>query len=411
MNPLKDVPRIRRLRRMLILCVFGSMAGLNLHTLWQARTLIANGYSDFVHFYAAGQMTRTGRGSELFDPSSQMAAQSPLSAAVRARGRPFVYMHPPFEALLFAAFSYLPYLDAFLLWDLISIVALLAVPILLRTELRAIQDLPTHLWLLVFLAFFPVFALLLQGQDDAFLLFPVTLSYLALRRHADFRAGCWLGLALIRPQFVLPLMFILLAGGQPGVAAGFALTGLGLGILTLAVFGWPLLGGYTRHLWSTEQTVNPSGNMPNLHGLFTSILSHLAAPSVITALVFLGSAVLLIIAAQKWRRHHGDHPELAFSLAIVTTVLVSYHAFAQDLTLLILPILLQGNSMLLRKFRPAATFILLPSIVLFLNPLCYVMAHRGYFYLFGFGLLGWFVMTAMDIKRAPVNALRDISIH
>lgn len=399
MNPDKGVPRIARRRQILIVCVFGSLAGLNLLTLWQARTLIGNGYSDFVHFYIAGQMTRTGHGSELFDRSSQLAAQQPLSEAVRTRGRPFVYMHPPFEALLFAPFSYLPYLHAFLLWDLVSIVALLVVPILLRAELRGLQDFPVHLWLLIFLAFFPVFALLLQGQDDAFLLLLVTLAYLALRRKADFRAGCWLGLGLIRPQFALPLIFILLAGGQPGAAAGFALTGLGLGIITVVVFGWPLLGGYARHLWSTEQTLNPGGNMPNLHGLFTSILSHVAAPSVITALVFFGSVVLLIIAAQKWRRHRGDNPDLAFSLAIVTIVLVSYHAFAQDLTLLILPMLLQGNSILREKFRPAAAFILLPTIVLFLNPLCYVMARQGYFYLFALGLVGWFAMTAMDMTE------------
>jgi hypothetical protein len=395
------MPRIGRRWQILIGCVFGSLAGLNLLTLWQARTLIANGYSDFVHFYIAGQMTRTGHGTELLDPSSQLSAQQPLSEAVRTRGRPFVYMHPPFETLLFAPFSYLPYPDAFLLWDLLSIVALLAVPILLRAELRVFQDFPVPLWLLIFLAFFPVFALLLQGQDDALLLLLITLAYLALRRKADFRAGCWLGLALIRPQFILPLIFILLPGGQLGAAAGFALTGLGLGILTVAALGWPLLGGYARHLWSTEQTLNPGGNMPNLHGLFTSILPHSVASSAVTALVFLGSAVLLIIAAQKWRQHRGDNPELAFSLAIVTIVLVSYHAFAQDLTLLILPILLQGNSMLLRKFRPAATFILLPIIVLFLNPLCYVMAHRGYFYLFALGLLGWFAIAAKDLTGMP----------
>jgi Glycosyltransferase family 87 len=403
LSPDKGVLQMGRLRRALLVCLFGSMAGLNIYTLWQARTLIAHGYSDFVHFYAAGQLTRAGHGSELFNPSEQLAAQRPLSEAVKTRGRPIVYMHPPFEALLFAPFSYLPYVHAFLLWDLVSILALLAVPILLRRELRVLQDIPAHLWLLIVFGFFPVFALLLQGQDDAILLLLITLAYLELRRKADFRAGGWLGLALIRPQFVLPLIFILLASG-PGVAAGFAVTGLGLGILTVLIFGWPFLGGYAQHLWSTEQTLNPGGNMPNLHGFLSSILAHTAAPAVIAALVFLGSAALLIIAAQKWRRHRSDNPELAYSLAIVTIILVSYHAFAQDLTLLILPMVLQGDSMLREKFRPATAFILLPIVVLFLNPLCYVMAHRGYFYLFALGLLGWFAITATGATEMPGQA-------
>ena len=371
------------------------MAGVNLYTLWQNRTLIAHGYSDFMHFYVAGRMTRTGQGSQLFDANSQLAAQRPLSELVRTQGKPVIYMHPPFEALWFAPFSYLPYIDAYLLWNLMSILALLAVPLLLRSELSAFRAVPGWSWVIFLLAFFPVFAILLQGQDDALFLLLLTLAYLALRRKADLRAGSWLGLALFRPQFALPLMFILLVGGQWSAVAGFTLTGLGLAVLTVAAFGWPQFWGYPRHLWSAEQAVNPGGvllgHMPNLHGFLAGTLSDKLAPSMILAFVLLSSAALLIFSAEKWRRYRHNFPELAFSLAVLAAILVSYHAFAQDLSLLILPILLQVNWMLTRKLRPAtAWLLLLPMLILFINPLCYFMVQHRCFNLFTLALLTWF---------------------
>ena len=402
-HPNSSLPSpLTRSRQLLFVCVFASMAGLNLYTLWQARTLVARGHSDFMHFYVAGRMTRTGQGSQLFDANRQLAAQQSLSEPVRTRGKPVIYMHPPFEALLFAPFSYLPYIDAYLLWNLLSILALMAVPLLLRSELSTFHGIPAWSWIIFLLAFFPVFAVLLQGQDDALFVLLLTLAYLALRRKADLRAGSWLGLALFRPQFALPLMFILLFGGQWSAVAGFALTGLGLATLTVVVFGWPQLWGYPRHLWSSEQAVNPGGvllgHMPNLHGLLAGTLSHQVAPSAILALVLLLSAVLLIFAAEKWRRCRHNFPDLAFSLAVVAAILVSYHAFAQDLSLLLLPTLLQGNWMLTRKPRPITGWLmLLPMLILFINPLCYSMVRHRCFNLFTLALLAWFVASVASI--------------
>lgn len=390
---------LTRRRRLFLTCAFASMAGLNLYMLWQARTLVADGYPDFMHFYVAGRMTRTGQGSQLFDANTQLAAQRALSESVRTRGEPFIYMHPPFEALLFVPFSYLSYVDAYLLWNLLSVLALWAVPLLLRPQLNAFRGIPAWFWMIFVLAFFPVFASLLQGQDDAFFVLLMTLAYLALRRKDGLRAGSWLGLGLFRPQFVFPLMFVLLVGGEWNAVAGFAATGLCLAVLTIVVFGWPQLWGYPRHLWSSEQSLDPHGHMPNLHGLLAGMLTSRVAVTTILTLVILVSAVLMIFVAEQWKRYRHSSPDLAFSLAVVATTLVSYHAFAQDLSLLLLPILVQVNWMLSRKPRPGTVWVMLvPMLILFVTPLCYLMVQGRCFNLFALALLAWFVAGAMNIR-------------
>lgn len=402
------LPWARR-HRLFLICALASMAGLNVYLLWQARTLVAHGYSDFMHFYVAGRMTRTGQGSQLFDANSQLAAQRTLSEKVRTRGEPYIYMHPPFESLLFVPFSYLPYVVAYVFWSLLSVLALWAVPLLLRPQLNAFRGIPAWFWMIFVLAFFPVFAGLLQGQDDAFFVLLLTLAYLALRRGDGLRAGSWLGLGLFRPQFVLPLMFVLLVSGEWSAVAGFALTGLCLAVLTVIVFGWPALWAYPRHLWSSEQSLDPHGHMPNLHGLLAGVLTPKLAATPVLALVILASAVLMIFTAERWHRYRQSFPDLAFSLAVVATILVSYHAFAQDLTLLLLPLLLQANWILLRKPQLRRVWLMrVPMLILFITPLCYLMIQWRCFNLFALALLAWLVGGAMSIRdesgRAAVTS-------
>ena len=185
---------------------------------------------------------------------------------------------------------------------------------------------------------------------------------------------------------------------------GFILVGLAWGLLTVAVFGLPLLTGYPRHLLLSEQGANASGvlpgHMPNLHGLLSGLLSgHLRASAIAAAIVIL-SAIVLWYAAEQWRHYRNSSPGLAFSLNILAAILVSYHAFAQDLSLLILPALLQLNWILTRKTyrRTTAWFILGPLTFLFLDPICYLMVRYRHFNLFALALLVWLVGNAAAMK-------------
>ena len=376
------------------------MAFLNLLSLWNVRSLILGGYSDFISFYSAGKLIRTGHGRELFDPVSQLAVQQQFSQLVRARGKPFPYIHPPFEALLFVPLSYFSYLTAFFLWTAMNCMFLATIFFLLRAQRPFHHHLKFFLPIIGALAFFPVTAVLSQGQDDLLLLLLFTLTFLAFLRRAAFSAGLWLGLAMFRPQFALPFLCVLFCAGQWQAVSGFILAVSGLAILTAGVFGWSQLLDYPRHVWVSEQASNPGGvllgDMPNLHGLLSGMAR---GGQTATFAVVILSLAFLFFAAGKWRRARQDSFDLAFSMSILAVVLASYHAFGHDLCLLLLPILLQVNWLLTRTSRVLTTWLLLgPVLILFLAPLNYWMVRHARYNLFAIVLMIWIFGHAVALR-------------
>src|SRR5512143_2782927 len=167
------------------------------------RDKIREGYPDFSIFYTAGTIVRRGDAGRLYDTALQFHIQREFASQVFIRQGSSPYNHPPFEALVFAPLSGLTYPTAYSLWDLANLLILAALPILLRPHVPLLRQHGVALWWLAILAFFPVFAALLQGQDSIPLLLLFSLAYIALRKNQQFAAGCWLGLGLFRFHLVL----------------------------------------------------------------------------------------------------------------------------------------------------------------------------------------------------------------
>jgi hypothetical protein len=87
------------------------------------------------------------------------------------------------------------------------------------------------------------------------------------------------------------------------------------------------------------------------------------------------SGLLLGFAAIKGRLAARDHLDVAFSLAIVVSALVSWHTNAHDLCLLLLPLVLLADygwtSLLESPGRRAA--LLIPALPLLISPLWIVL--------------------------------------
>lgn len=392
--------------RSLLIALLCAMAAVNLVAFWNVWPLIVSGHSDFVSYYAAGKMLGSGQGGQLFDEAAQFETQSQFSAFVRARQQPFPYIHPPFEALLFEPLSYLSYLAAFKVWLAINLLLLGVIGYSLRHEIRVLQWVPWASWVILPFAIFPFIFLFAQGQDDVLVLCLLVLCFLAIRRQSLFKAGIWLGLASFRPQFALPLLLIFTVSGAWRVTAGFFLSGVGLLLISAGVFGWRELARYPNHLFYSEQISNPHGvllrAMPNLHGL----LSGLFPNGMATATLVVSSVVVVSLAVWWWRRCWRSDLELAFSLAIVATLLVSYHSFPHDLTLLVLPLLLQANWILRQRLkRLSPTLSLLPTIILLTPPVCYLLVRFNCFNVVAVGLLIWFTADIMARPTAPHSML------
>ena len=319
------------MRRIEFLCCVVVIPICFLFLVWIPMTSNGLGTSpDFVQFYAAGKVVLEGHALQFYTlaPNSDVLRQ---------------FTHPPYEALLFSQIARLPYNAALRVWTLISFSLIGLVFYLLRTYGRQFELWERLLFLAV--AFFPVFSVLLQGQDTLWIILALVLAFLDLKAKRHFTSGCWLGIAWIRPHVVLPLLMLLAFRGYWREITGALTVGLVLAALCVAFFGPAVLIQYP----ATLLHMNGHGNALAFN-LYPETMVNLRG---IVALAFgeqlfltLGLSAIVLLWAVRQRIQSED---LFFSLAVVVAMLVSFHLLIYDLSLLILPALLLLNSSRLQE--------------------------------------------------------------
>jgi hypothetical protein len=326
---------------------------IHLLVVWNARDLILKGYPDFTIYYTAGTIVRQGMGHTLYDNGVQFQVQRAFAPQVATRLGALPFNHPPFEAVLFVPFAYFPYRLAYLLWGLVNLAMLTALPILLRPHVPVLRDWPAPAWTVtaVSLAFFPIFFALLQGQDAILLLFLYSLVFVAWKKKRLASAGAWLACGMFKFHLVLLFLLLMLiqektAQGRKRILTGF----LGVSVILVAVsvvaVGTQEIISYPHYVLGLEKTmaggaINPS-DMPNLRGFLYLIAGN---HRYFDLLVISLSVVLVLVAAWVSDIPARGLPDdstsdLKFCVAVFACVLVSYHALVHDLCVLALPVLL-----------------------------------------------------------------------
>jgi Glycosyltransferase family 87 len=379
------------------------MIGIHAFFLWRVRDQIARGDPDFTVFYTAGKMLRDGQGAELYSSRAQLAAQMQFARNSDIRSGPLPYIHPPFEALFFLPFTYLPYPRAFAAWNLINLAILGGVGILLRQSLWSLQAIPVWQMVLLSLAFFPIFANFHQGQDAILLLLMVTLSFRALRRDADFLAGCWLGLGIFKYHFIFPLALILTFWRGRKFLLGFAAVSSAALLISLALVGWHGALRYPVYAWRvvSEPVFGgiPPRQLPSLFGLFAGwgvsqkflLAMQIAVAVSSIALVIMVAALRRFAQSRRWSG-------LCVSAAVIAALLVGYSTNTYDLSLLVLPLAVIANWQL--EGVPVSHRLLWPAVPLFASPLWFFLWMRWErINLMGLFLLWWLFAVVAEIRR------------
>ncbi|HZQ68899.1 MAG TPA: glycosyltransferase family 87 protein [Terriglobales bacterium] len=366
------------------------MTILHIGLIWNAAPLIRRGYPDFTHMYAAGKIVRAGLRHQLYDDSTQYRIQQEFASGVSIRHGALPYNHPPYEALLFVPFTYLPYVVAFILWDALSVSVLVYLPYLLRQHIPLLHTSSTLFWLLASLGFYPVSVSLLQGQDIILLLLLVCLSFVSLEKKREFAAGAWLALGLFRFHLLLPFVVMMLAQKRWRALGGFFSVGAALVVLSVAMLGgWRGALTYPEYAWNAEVHMGRGivpADMPNLRGLLDTQTSSFFAKPQVNLLFLAVTVVLLALASYRWRFALQHNLQLSFSVAVILCVLSSYHAFAYDLTLYLLPIALILNYALNTALEESKRVLLFgPIAILYASPLLIVLWLQ-------YGQLNWLAL-------------------
>jgi hypothetical protein len=365
--------------------------------------------TDFPDFYCAARMLAGGHGHQLYDADLQRQYQARYAGRVGT-----LYIHPPFEALLYLAVAWLPLRYAYLLWSLLNL-AFLAV-----AARRLVQELvPPRDWLVWFaasLTFVPVLLCLLQGQDSLLLLLLVVLAFVALRRDRAFAAGCWLGLGLFKFHLVLPLVAVLVLtqnrDTRTALAKGFSLVALALAGLSAVISGWSVFLVYPRFLLHLQEQpfagIIPQA-MANLRGLVYFFFRSDHSPGAVLTLSILCAAALIrtLLGWKLGSKKEGEF-DLAFANAVVFALLVSYHLNPHDLTLLLLPMALLLHRILTRTTRVSelANWITLSLLaILFLPPLHLWALRAGVYALLSLPLLALFSNVSFLARQGKSRAI------
>ena len=361
-------------------------------------------YRDFKIFYSGAQILRHYPGAQLYDFDLQARVQTELLHIKPEETLP--YNHPPFELLLFLPLAALAYTPAFYLWTAISMACGLASAFLVGRELPQLQKIWQPMAYALVVCLFPFFMVILEGQDSALALLLVVAAWVALRRDADARGGFWLGLALFKFQVIVPLAFIL-AFRKPKLLKGFSVSAALLGVISLImirpagvisyIYALTGMAQASSHGVSLKYGMDPR-LIPNLRGLAYGIasggsnsLSHAWALGVV-AVVGVISGLALVWVMRRIIAAHADSTEsfdLAFALAVLVSMLLSFHILAHDLVLLALPIAIVisrlASSSSMQNPRLAA-FLILTSIF---------YAFPVYLFLFAWAKVYWLGATLL----------------
>lgn len=343
-----DLTKAKQKLKTLVVLFLGGMVIVNGLVLWYGRTFIFEGYGDFAAFYTAGKLLDRGQGRQLRDQEAQWEVQQEFASKVTIRQKPLPYVRPAFEAVIFAPFAVLSYHAAYLSWVAVNVLLLFLFPFLVMPP-----GVPSRAQLLLgtlSLSYVPVAIDLLHGQDVIVVLVILAMGLSRLRRRAEFQAGLWFALALVKFHLMIPIMLILALRREAKIVAGFISGALALLGISVSIVGWrgvALYPAYLRHLNALHNAGMASPeSMPNLRGMLTIVWGTNPFPAwanwMLVGIVLAGVGFV----SYRWDNDSGDLQswDSGFSIAIITTLLTSYYAYSYDLILLLLPIFLLGGS-------------------------------------------------------------------
>ena len=304
--------------------------------------------TDLRIFMTGVDMVKAGQGHQLYHFDAQERAQVKLYPETRTSGL-LPFNHLAYELLLYWPVSELSYRTALLVWALANLGLLFLIACLLAPYSRTLTRTTQVPLALFFLAFYPVIYALGEGQDSLIFLLLLVMSLRSMDKGWQFAAGFVLALAFFKFHLALGIaFFVLLLRGRWRGMAGLITGGAVVGGISLALVGPAIFGDYPAMLRNQEVTT-PWGFvpwfMPNLRGFLQWALALWLDAGLILPVVLMSSAIIGVVASwfvlTRWPSENSSRSQedvsTIYAVAVVTTLLVSYHLHMQDLTLVILP--------------------------------------------------------------------------
>lgn len=274
----------------------------------------------------------------------------------QGRGGPvFPYVYPPLWAALASHLTPYASIDGFQFAGRLVNPALLAATVVLALRIAGLGGIrllfSTALGLLIMILTLPGAVALLQNQPQILVSFLILAALHADLRGAVLVAGITLALAAAIKIYPALIAILWLATGKYRACAVFAVTGAMLGLVSVALAGWPLHADFLRelriikesvmttrltygidatvaNLWFADkmQFIAALDNLPDAPERGWRVLEKTALWSVLS----MAAMVALLGAAALWLRTRGDTnplfwPAFLIGLALISPLSWGYH--------------------------------------------------------------------------------------
>ena len=359
--------------------------------------------ADFLHFYAAGYLVKSGHLQALYDPPALAAYQQAL--VPQSTHTYFVASYGPQVYLPFSLLARLPYGWAALVWALLNCALYFVCCYAVWRCCPRLQPYAGAVSLLA-LAFPGFFNLISFGQTSGPALLLFTLAFLALRSRRNFLAGLAIGSLIYKPQLGLAVAVVFVLAAEWKIVAGALAAATAQLSFAWGWFGGTLMKQYFHSLLRTSQAlpfIEPRlYQMHCLRGFWLLLLPWRGAALVLSVIT---SIIVLALTVLVWRSRASF--QLRFAALLLASVLVAPHLMIYDLIILAPAFLLLGDWTLERT--AAATvpglrvFLYLAYAFPLLEPLAKV-SHVQLSVLALAALLGWIRLATTEDRGRGYTA-------
>jgi hypothetical protein len=193
---------------------------------------------DWTMFWAQAMLLRAGQADQMYEQpvvndQLQVLAHYYLGPGKFQNSSPVAY--PPWFTALVVPFTLPPPPIGFALWSAVSLAC--AVFLIYRVK-QMLPSVPYWGVCVLFFAAFPVALGLFMGQVALISALAVSEMFISFRAGKDFRAGLWLSLLLLKPQYALVFGLLILWKWRLRAIAGSAIGAVFFLVLGLATAGY-----------------------------------------------------------------------------------------------------------------------------------------------------------------------------
>jgi hypothetical protein len=293
--------------------------------------------TDFPAFYIAGRILNEYPNDRLYDRELQRRLYEEVAPEAAGRSNLF-FVYTPFFALVCSPFAFLPYLPAFVCWFIISF-ALFTVGFRLAWTAATLPTKNRTDGFVLALGFLPFLTwCLFTGQTSAFGFFWLAVAVYLDRKGWLFASGCALAMLLYKPTLLILLVPMLLVTKRWRTLAGFCITAVGLGLISLALIGFSGVPAYLSLLASFSQD-KATGKHPiwvdiDAFSFFLPLVN--GRVSLAGWLVVILAIIVIPFLVAAWVRRR----ERSWAHAITWTLVLNLYVVIYDSTFMILAVLL-----------------------------------------------------------------------